>query len=46
MGFSDLEGVMRSLLDTGKYADMTVICGEQIFEVHRAIIYLFAVALL
>jgi hypothetical protein len=38
MGFSDLEVVMRSLLDDGKYADMTISCQEHNFKSHRAII--------
>ncbi|KAJ5465328.1 uncharacterized protein N7458_001014 [Penicillium daleae] len=38
MGFSDLEVVMRSFLDDGKYADMTISCQEHNFKGHRAII--------
>lgn len=38
MGFSDLEVVMKSLLEDGKYADMTISCQEHDFKCHRAII--------
>lgn len=38
MGFSDLEVVMKSLLNDGKYADMTISCQEHDFKCHRAII--------
>lgn len=40
MGLSDLEGVMRNILDSGKYGDMTRICEERILR------YTFAVMLL
>jgi hypothetical protein len=38
MGFSDLEVVMKRLLDEGKYADMTISCLGREFKGHRAII--------
>ena len=38
MGFSDLEVVMKSLLNDGKYADMTISCQEHDFKCHHAII--------
>jgi hypothetical protein len=38
MGFSDLEVVMKRLLDEGKYADMTISCPGREFKGHRAII--------
>lgn len=38
MGFSDLEIVMKSLFNGGKYADMTITCQGHTFNVHRAIV--------
>jgi hypothetical protein len=38
MGFSDLEVVMKRLLDEEKYADMTISCLGREFKGHRAII--------
>lgn len=38
MGFLDLEAVMRSLFEDGKYTDMTISCRGHDFKVHRAII--------
>ncbi|KAF9882673.1 hypothetical protein FE257_005658 [Aspergillus nanangensis] len=38
MGFSDLETVMKRLLDDGKYTDMTISCQGHDFNVHRAIV--------
>ena len=38
MGFSDLEAVLRSLLHSGEFSDMTVSCGNRDFKVHRAIV--------
>jgi hypothetical protein len=38
MEFSDLEVVMKRLLDEGKYADMTISCLGRKFKGNRAII--------
>lgn len=37
MPFTDLEVVMKSLLDDGKYADMKISCQGHDFKCHRAI---------
>lgn len=38
MGFSDLEAVMKGLLNGGEYADLTISCQGHSFQGHRAII--------
>ena len=37
MPFTDLEVVMKGLLDDGKYADMKISCQEHDFKCHRAV---------
>lgn len=38
MGFSDLETIMKNLLDKGKYSDLTISCEGIDFKVHRVVV--------
>ncbi|KAJ6050636.1 uncharacterized protein N7446_010745, partial [Penicillium canescens] len=38
MGFPNLQPILQSLLDSGRYSDLTISCEGQKFQVHRAIV--------
>ncbi|KAJ5991369.1 hypothetical protein N7522_011576 [Penicillium canescens] len=38
MGFPDLQPILQSLLDSGKYSDLMISCEGRNFKVHRAIV--------
>lgn len=35
---SDALDAIRALYDTGKYADMKILCEDKVFNVHRAVV--------
>ncbi|KAJ5318321.1 hypothetical protein N7476_004741, partial [Penicillium atrosanguineum] len=38
MGSISLQLILQRLLDSGRYSDLTISCGEKNFQVHRAIV--------